>query len=250
MSLPPLHTLLPALERAVDNRVEAAPLLSLTAPDLRELVYQLVSTYRLELADPGTYLDRLGDGARSDGAALAEARSDSLIARANVLDGLLETLRTSIGALVGPIVRDTWHRHGKNDHEDTDPILRGFELVDGCKKGQVGKGRYERSGESLWIVVLAPVENVIDHDFDPRYALLEHTGEVIEDGESHAWNIVRLVTSDQAAEYVRDDKFADLFAGVIRRLRSAAGGRQGDLATKIREATRRIDLGLQAMVDG
>ena len=248
-TMPPLHVLLPELERAVERKIEAAVLMALPAPDLRELVHLIVANYRLELAKPDAYLDRLIDSARVDGDTLTEARVDSLAARSNLLEHLLEVLRPGIGALVGPILRDIWHRPGKNDVEETDPLLRGFELVDGCKKGNVGKGRYERSGESLWIVVLAPVEPVVDHDYDPRYAVLEHSGETADEHESHAWNLVRLVTVDEAASRVRDDKIADLFAGVLKRLRSAASGRNDDLAGKVREATRRIDRGLQAMED-
>ena len=250
MPLPPLHVLLPELERAVDRKIEAAALLALPAPDLRELVHQLVANYRLELADPDTHLGRLVDGARTDGDALTEAHEDSLTARSHLLEHLLEILRPGIGALVGPILRDTYHRPGQNDAEEIDPLLRGFELVDGCKKGNVGKGRYARSGESLWVVGLATPDPGVDHDYDPRYAVGEHSGETSDDHESHAWNLVRLVTADDAAARVRDDKIADLLAGILKRLRSAASGRQDELAGRVREATRRIDLALQAMESG
>ena len=249
-SLPPLHVLLPELERAVASKTESPALRAMTKPELESTVYSLISCYQAELSDPENFLGRLADGARANGAALGEAKADSLEIRAVAMDRLLEVLRPAAGALVGPIVRDVWHRTGRNDHEEIDPLLRGFELLDGCKKGQVGKGRYERSGESLWIVVLAPVEAGIEHDFDPRYAAIEHTGETAEDHESHAWNLVRLVTVDEAAAMVRDDKFPDLFAGILKRLRSAASGRQDDLAARVREAMKRIEIALHTLEEG
>jgi hypothetical protein len=250
-TLPPLHVVLPQLEQAAKQRTEAAILLDLSPAELRGLLYEVIRTHEIELADPSLYLARLGDKARADADTLNEARCDSLEVRTAILDCLLETLRSSIGSLLGPVVIDAWQRPShSNLDEQIDPHLRGFELVDGLKRGQVGKNRFERSGESLWIVALAPVESVIDHDYDPRYAILEHHGEETptESGtETHSWNLVNLVTAEIAAEKIRDDKLEAMIESVIRRLRSAASGKQDDLASRIERAVRRLEHGLRAL---
>lgn len=249
----PLHLILPQLERAARDRVALPLLEDMAADELRDLLYEVVRTHDIELSDPAAYLARMGDRARADADAVTEAREVSLLVRAEILDCVLETLRSATGALLGPIVVDAHQREGKSNLEETiDPHLRGFELVGGLTRGQTSKTRYERSGESVWIVALAPSEAVIDHDYDPRFAIIEHHGEetVTDTGkESHAWNVINIVSVETAAEKIRDDKLEAMIEAVIKRLRSASNGKQADLATRISRATKRLEHGLRALQD-
>jgi len=253
-STQPLHVILPQLERAARDRVALPVLEHMEADELRELLYEVVRTHDVELSDPAAYLARLGDRARADADALTEAREVSLIVRAEILDCVLEALRSAVGALLGPIVVDAWQRVGKSNVEETnDAYLRGFELVNGITRGQTSKTRFERSGESVWIVALAPSEAVTEHDYDPRFAIVEHHGEelVTETGgkESHIWNVVNIVPVETAAEKIRDDKLEAMIETVIKRLRSASNGKQSDLAIRINRATKRLEHGLRALQD-
>lgn len=104
----------------------------------------------------------------------------------------------------------------------------------------------------MWIVALAPSEAVTEHDYDPRFAIVEHHGEeiVTESGkESHIWNVINIVPVETAAEKIRDDKLEVMIETVIKRLRSASNGKQTDLATRINRATRRLEHGLRALQD-
>lgn len=252
-STQPLHVILPQLERAARDRVALPVLEHMEADELRELLYEVVRTHDIELSDPAAYLARLGDRARADADSLTESREVSLLVRIEILDCILETLRSPMGALLGPIVVDAWQRVGKSNMEETtDPYLRGFELVCGLTRGQTSKTRFERSGESVWIVALAPSEAVTEHDYDPRFAIVEHHGEeiVTESGkESHVWNVINIVPVETAAEKIRDDKLEVMIETVIKRLRSASNGKQSDLAVRIGRATKRLEHGLRALQD-
>jgi hypothetical protein len=222
----PLHVMLPEIEQAVERRVECKAVNDLDEGDLRQLVYAIVESYQRELGDPALYLERLVEqsDARRDEVEAATERSVSV--REAVLRQLLEILGPAMPALLGPVPAETWNQSGQHEQRTDHPVLRGFELLDGMRKGPVGRGRFAITGRSWWIVALRPED--ASTRCTARYAALEHTGEVDDHrgGQGHHCCEVRLVSVAEAALEIRDDVFDKVIAAAIRRLRAVASDQQ------------------------
>ncbi len=243
----PLHIVLPQIETAVEQRREAAALAGLDAAELRTLLYQLVEAYQRELADPALYLERLVTQARERRVETRDVADRAEYAREAVLSRLLELIAPALPAMLGPVPDDMWNEPGSHAQRHDHAVLRGFELIDGMRKGPIGRGRFAVSGRSWWIVALPP-----DDDQKPvhgKYAALDHGGEVDDHrtGQGHTFCEVKPVTVGEAAQEIRDADFEQLLTSVLRRLRSVSSDGHVDLLertetriTALQEALRAI----------
>lgn len=243
---PPTHVLLRDIERSIERSVESPMLEDMNAHELRACVYDLVTAYQKELADPAIYLERLAGIACEHREKIGEARGRSVAAREAVLRRLLDIVQPAMAALLGPVPAETWNLPGQHGQRLDHAFLRGFELVDGKRKSPAGPGRFTISGKSWWIVALPP-EN--GEPVNPRYVCLEHSGSVDDhrEGQGHALCDPQLVTVAEAAEQIRDDAFQELIAVVVRRLRKLAADKQNDIAADADARASQLYAGLRAM---
>jgi len=244
----PLHVVLPQIELAVEQRREAAALAGLDASDLRGLLYQLVETYQRELADPAVYLERLVAQARERRVETREISERAQYARESVLRRVLEVIAPALPAMLGPVPGDVWNEPGNHAQRHDHPVLRGFELIDGMRKGPVGRGRFAVSGRSWWIVALPP-DDEHAQAVTGRYAAVDHMGEVDDHrtGQGHTFCDVKLVTVAQAAEEIRDNDFEQLVTALVRRLRSVSSNGHVELVARTEERIEAFQAALRAI---
>ncbi len=243
----PLHVVLPEIEIAVEQRREANALSGLDATDLRALVYQLVESYQRELSDPTIYLKRMVLQARERRVETREISDRAEYARESVLIRLLDSIGPALPAMLGPVPGDMWNEPGSHATRHDHPVLRGFELIDGVRKGAIGRGRFAVSGRSWWIVALPPDDE--QSAVTGRYAVLEHGGEVDEhrEGQGHTFCDVKLVTVGEAAQEIRDADFEQLVTSVVRRLRSVSSDGHVDLVERTEARIEAFQAALRAI---
>jgi len=248
--MPPLHTVLSALEHSVEKRRECDALIALDLGATRHLVYQLVEHYQRELATPSLYLGRLVQQAEDRRDTNREAIEMSIGAREAVLRRLLELLEPAMPALLGPVPAETWNEPGRHGERVDHPLLRGFELLDGMRKAPGGAGRQIVSGRSWWIVALVPDDESVR--VTARIAALDHVGELDShrEGQGQTWCDVHLVTVAEAATQIRDDAFDKVLAACVRRLRSIASDGQKEIAARAEAAAETLHVALRAMKKG
>ena len=245
--MPPLHVLIPALEHAVEKRRECEALNALSHGDTKQLVYQLVEHHQRELADPATYLERLVQQTEDRRDTNREAVEISIGAREAVLRRMLEILEPAMPALLGPVPAETWNEPGRHGERVDHPYLRGFELLDGMRKGPGGAGRQIVSGRSWWIVALVPDDEQVR--VTARFAALDHVGELDlhREGQGQTWCDVHLVKIPEAAAAIRDDVFDKVLAAAVRRLRAVASEGQKEIAARAESAAEVLHVALRAM---
>lgn len=246
----PLHVLLPDLEHAVERRRDAAALDTYGRAEIEQLLYQIVEHYVRELADPRIYLQRLVQQTEDRRDECTEATERSVQAREAVLRAVLEIIQPALPALLGPVPTETWNEPGRHGQRTDHPLLRGFELLDGMRKGPVGSGRVAVSGRSWWLVALEPDDPHVR--VTARVAALDHVGELDthREGNGQTYCDIKLVTIADAASQIRDDMFDKLIAAVVRRLRSVSSNAQKDLAARADEAASMLHVALRAMKRG
>lgn len=229
----PLHIVLPQIELAVEQRREAAALAKLDASDLRALLYQLVEAYQRELGDPSVYLERLVEQAKERRVETREIAERAEYAREAVLRRVLEVIAPALPAMLGPVPGDVWNEPGNHAQRHDHPVLRGFELIDGMRKGPVGRGRFAVSGRSWWIVALPP-DDEHEQAVSGRYAAIDHFGEVDDHrtGQGHTFCEVKIVKVSEAAQEIRDADFEQLVTSLVRRLRSVSSDGHVELVEK------------------
>ncbi len=194
---PPLHVLIPEIERVAAKRVESPMLAELEADELRDVLVRVVDMYQGQLSDPYNYLRVLSDAAQQQHGDLVQAREHLLEVRARFLERLLELVTPAVPALLGPVTKEFWKQKGSNERREEHDLLRGFELVDGKRRSSAGK----ITGRSWWVVALAPEDK--GDECTPRYACLEYTGETDEKQGSEHWSTaVQLCPPEYVAEKI------------------------------------------------
>jgi hypothetical protein len=267
MAVPPLHVLLPEIERAAQRRVDSPVLAELDAHELRDLLYDVVATYQRRLADPSHYVDVLVGEAHERHADLVEARERRIEVRALFLERLLDVITPAVPALIGPVVQECRRQKGQPELRQEHVLLRGFELVADIRRPQLAKKKFSITGRSWWVVTLAPEEKT--DEVAPRYAYLEYDGEADEDeGSEHWWTHVHLCTPLEVAETIGDvrvsnanaprtsgdrtprgddDPFAQLVASVLGRLRAAGSEKTATLTEDTWQHVQRIETALAVL---
>lgn len=251
-----LESVLPELERAVEDRVESKVLARLGDVELRDLVYQLVQRKRANAVDISKYFEELVSDASEKHSDFVTARDFSVIVRTDLLTRLLDVLKPALPGLVGPIVIKTTrsgNEHEKYVHHRT---LCGFELLGGAKEGKVTPDLIQRSGRSWWIVarqvedhpmgLVVPVEPI-----EASYGILEHGG-VIRRSPGGTWqgetlDIVSKMSPEQAARQIRDDKFVEVLRLLHKRLVSLAAGKIAKTTDSLWKTARAIERAVQAL---
>lgn len=195
--VPPLHVLIPEIERVAAKRVESPMLADLDAAELRDVLVRVVDTYQQRLSDPYNYLRVLSDEAQEKHSDLVEAREHLVEVRAKFLERLLEIVTPAVPSLLGPVTRERWLQKGSQARSEQHELLRGFELVDGKRRSSAGK----ITGRSWWIVALAPEDR--GDEVTPRYACLEYTGEADDkQGTEHWTTSVQLCPPEWIADKI------------------------------------------------
>lgn len=235
-----LETVLPEIQRAVDNRSESSTLASMDAEDLRTLIYKIVER---QGADP---FGRLARAASERHEGMDEARSHSVGIRAGILRNLLRVVRPALPALFGRIVTHTIYRDGSHDSVDHHALIGGVELLNYEKWGPVGE--YDvRSGCSWWIVSMRG-ERFGFADLDGRYARICHYGRRLRDtGAGTADNEIELVTADEAAKEIRDNQIEKIFRELHARLKSMTSKKVEHATDDLWRVANSLDAAMTAM---
>ncbi len=235
-----LDAVLPDIEQAVADRVESTTLSRLDEGQLRDLVYQLVERQHTGHLDQSEHFSTLVNLAAERHADMRAALDHSVGIRTGILTQLLSVLGPALPSLLGPIVVETVHRPDDHDKHTRHRMLRGFELLNGEKDGPAGRGTLVRSGQSWWIVAL--VGDVTATEIDARYAVVRHSGCRHEHsgcppdcktdaGVTHSK--IELVTTDEAAKQIRDNRFEKLLRRISGRLVSLCGKKVSNATTGI-----------------
>lgn len=261
--MPPLHVLLPELERAASRRVEAPLLAEIDDKDLRDLLLKIVDTYQQRLSDPYNYLRQLAIEAQEQHADLVKAREDLVHVRAQFLERLLEIITPAVPALLGPVVESRIRVRGQNEQTEKHALLRGFELVDGKRRAGAGAKKFRISGRSWWIVALTPEDK--GDEVTPRYACLEYEGEADEDAGVERWTAqVQLCTPEEVAERIGEsvrtkkagwdgnaveskEPLEILVDSVLGRLRSAASEKTAQITKSTWTSIQRVEQALDVL---
>lgn len=215
-----LDSVLPELERAVEERKESYALASMKPDELRDLIYKLVERQRVADLDPSRHFADLVATASERHSNMVSARAHSVAIRRAILDEILKVLTPALPSLLGSITIQTTQRPDQHEERKLHPLLCGFELINGEKQGPVGNAAYTRSGRSWWIVGLQPERP--NDPITPRYAVARHFGKG--DGkEGSSWSDVELVTSEEAASQIRDNQFEKILERIHERLVAMAG---------------------------
>jgi hypothetical protein len=214
-----LDSLLPEIERAVEERVESKTLAAMDAGELRDLVYKIVERQRTPAVDPIRHLSELVESAKERHRDLVDAQEHSVMLRKEVLDDLLSHLQPALPSLLGQIVVSTIFK--KDDHEvrNHHDLLLGLEILPGRKQGPNGSSQIV-SGRSYFIVGLQPERP--GTPISGRYAIGHHHGKV-DDGEGRTWCEISLVTAQAAAEQIREEHFETILARIVDRLLVVSG---------------------------
>lgn len=264
--MPPMHVLLSELERAAGTRGEVTILSDMDEVELRTMLLRVVEQYQARLADPFSYMRLLVHEAQEKHADLVEAREHLVDARARFLETLLEIVTPAVPALLGPVTENYYKIKGQNDRRSEHALLRGFELVDGRRRGSVGAKQFKITGRSWWIVTLTPEEK--SDEVRPRYACVEYDGEA--DDESETWTAtIDLCTPEDVAANIGEsakvktkvdvswnggggyekqkDPLEVLVGSVLSRIRSAGSDRTAGLTQQTWDSIALVEQALKVM---
>lgn len=237
-----LESILPEIERAVQERRESSTLASMDAGDLRDLVYKLVEDrHRVTTLDATRHFDELVQLASERHADMQEAKEHSVAVRAEILRELLVVLEPVLPSLLGPIHISTVYAFERQQVEDHQ-TLHGFPIFDGEKINR-DNGKQRRSGHSWWIVALP----YISTRSDPRYACVEHVGFRERSGVGSAQNKVEIVDCQDAGSQLQDRQIAKILRTLHSRIASLAGPKIQKTTDTLWRAANVMDEALETM---
>ncbi len=233
-----LLSILPDLERAVDDRVDSPALLRLESEDLRHLIYKLVERLRNASHDPSQHFADLVENASVRHADMTQARDHSVQVRAAVLKHLLVVLKPAIPSLIGSVVIETVKRAGQDVQRVHHPTARGFQILNQTKEVQTAPSTYIRSGQSWWLGVFEGAEG---------YALMRHFGEIDERGIGRTWSELHAFSPQEAAAQIHDDAFHAILFTIHARLVALTGKKVAKITDELWDVANVLDSGLEAM---
>jgi len=242
-----LDSVLPELERAVDERVECVALSKLNREELHDVIYKLVERSRIGSLDPSRYFEQLVERATERHADMIEAHEHSVAIRAKVLRHLLDVVRPALPALMSPIVIRTQRDEDQAfDEEQFHPHLLGCELLNAEKKGSRRRsGSFQPiTGRSWWLVAL-PTEDRLD-PMVARYAVANHSGCRTSMGITRSLDL-RLTTVEEAAAQIHDEQFVKLIKSLHERLIAITGPKGSRLTDGLWSVADSLDMALTAM---